>query len=450
MMAIELEVRSKSQQALGELSVIDTALAKISKRTTEVEQSLSKIRATRAAKELGSVSDKMRSISTTDADKKLTATSTAANNAARALNTIGATQRLKNTATDADSLNKGLGRANASMDQFNKQEIGLKKINDQLSGINKNAAASATSMRGLTSAAIGIGSAFATAGLFQFADSLTNLDTRIALVTNSSKQATKAFTDITDIAFSTRAPLSAVADLYQKIATNADRLQASQREVAIVTQTVSKAVQASGANAVQAEAAIMQLGQALGSGNLAGDELRSIMENALGLGKAIADGMGVSIGKLKEMGAAGELTSDKVFQALLKQSGQINNNYAKIGVTFSQAFANMGNSARLLGVAIGKIFEGLDIPKMINDWAIAIGKFAKNLDWKFNILSTRFHILMDNIRQGFNQISIDAIKLNIDDWTPSFDTVTAKFKAFVTGIERLFYWLWDKVIGHSW
>ena len=182
MMAIELEVRSKSQQALGELSVIDTALAKISKRTNEVEQSLSKIRAGKAAKELSTVSDKMRSIGTTNADKKLTATSNAATNAAKALNTIGASPHLRNIATDADSLSKGLGKANTSMDQLNKQDTGLKRINEQLTGINKNAAASAGSMRGLTSAAVGLGTAFATAGLFQFADSITNLNIKIELV----------------------------------------------------------------------------------------------------------------------------------------------------------------------------------------------------------------------------------------------------------------------------
>ena len=51
--------------------------------------------------------------------------------------------------------------------------------------------------------------------------------------------------------------------------------------------------------------------------------LKSILENAPPLAMAIAKGLGVSIGKLKELGEAGKLSSVAVFKAILKQQSEI-------------------------------------------------------------------------------------------------------------------------------
>ena len=71
------------------------------------------------------------------------------------------------------------------------------------------------------------------------------------------------------------------------------------------------------------QAALMQLGQALGSGALRGDELNSIIEQAPRLANAIADSFGVPIGQLKDLGKEGKLTSKELAQGLLKQADKI-------------------------------------------------------------------------------------------------------------------------------
>ena len=55
----------------------------------------------------------------------------------------------------------------------------------------------------------------------------------------------------------------------------------------------------------------MQFGQALASGELRGAELNSVMEQTPALAQAIADGLGVSVGALKDMGKNGELSINK-------------------------------------------------------------------------------------------------------------------------------------------
>lgn len=62
----------------------------------------------------------------------------------------------------------------------------------------------------------------------------------------------------------------------------------------------------------------LQLGQALGSGVLQGDEFRSIMERLPAIGQAVADVMGVQIGQLKELSSDGQLTTEVIIQAMQK------------------------------------------------------------------------------------------------------------------------------------
>ncbi|MFX7764262.1 tape measure protein, partial [Acinetobacter baumannii] len=80
----------------------------------------------------------------------------------------------------------------------------------------------------------------------------------------------------------------------------------AQEDIGRLTETISKGIALSGATADQADAAIMQLGQALGSGALRGDEFNSVMENGYGLMQLIAKGMNVPIGQLKSMAENGE------------------------------------------------------------------------------------------------------------------------------------------------
>ncbi|WP_373224516.1 tape measure protein, partial [Proteus mirabilis] len=82
----------------------------------------------------------------------------------------------------------------------------------------------------------------------------------------------------------------------------------SQQKVAELTETVSKAVAISGASTTAAQAALTQFGQALASGQLRGEELNSVMEQTPALAKAIADGMGVSVGELRKKAQDGEMT----------------------------------------------------------------------------------------------------------------------------------------------
>ena len=107
-----------------------------------------------------------------------------------------------------------------------------------------------------------------------------------------------------------------------------------------------------------------QLGQALASGKLQGDELRSLLENMPVLAQALARELGVGIGQLREMGAAGQLTADRVFPALLAASEKINGEFDKMPPTMSRAAGILAESTADFGARLDKIEARLEAARL--------------------------------------------------------------------------------------
>lgn len=178
----------------------------------------------------------------------------------------------------------------------------------------------------------------------QYADSYTELQNRMRLVTDSHTEMAAATNTVFDISLRTNQAVGATAEVYQRFAKNADTLNISQKQVAELTETVSKAVAMSGASTASAEAALMQFGQAMASGELRGAELNSVMEQTPALAQAIADGLGVSVGALKDMGKNGELQISKVIKALQKAKDTVDTDFEKRVKTLSMSFTNLETS----------------------------------------------------------------------------------------------------------
>ena len=189
---------------------------------------------------------------------------------------------------------------------------------------------------------IGFGS---TKELLQTVGAYTEMSNKLRLVSASSEEAAQRLSSVFEIAQRTRSSVDGTATVYQKFAQNADALGLSQARVANLTETVSKAITLSGSSAASAQAAITQFGQALGSGVLRGDEFNSVMEQAPGLARAIAEGLGVTVGELRNLAKAGKLTTDTIIPALEKISGKVDADFNKMAATVDQAFENLRTSA---------------------------------------------------------------------------------------------------------
>jgi tape measure domain-containing protein len=222
---------------------------------------------------------------------------------------------------------------------------GIDKIAPAVDRGNSALARMGTLFRGLL-AGVGI------AAITRMADDWAGVEGRVKLVTQGVEEQKQALTGLYDIAQATGQAYTATAGLFQSVQRNAKELGLQLTETLQLTDTIGRALTIGGGSAASQEAALTQLGQALGSGKLQGEELNSILEQAPRLAQAIAGAFNIPVGKLKDMAKAGKLTSKELARGLLKQSGKLREEFESMPLTFSRAFTRLGNK---LGQHIDRI-----------------------------------------------------------------------------------------------
>ncbi|WPD28454.1 tape measure protein [Acinetobacter baumannii] len=215
-------------------------------------------------------------------------------------------------------------------------------------------------------------------------DTYTGLQNRLKLVTNNQAELNKATEDTFRIAQKTYSAWDSVLQVYQRFSDNAKTLNLTMDDTARLTETVSKAVAISGASAEAADAALVQFGQALASGTLRGEELNSVMEQTPALAKAIAKGMGITVGELRSVAAEGKITSQEIVKALRNVESDVDALFAKTDITIGQSLTLLNNeitkfvgeagkgsgAAQVLAGSVQTLASNLDL---IADGALVVG-----------------------------------------------------------------------------
>lgn len=285
-----------------------------------------------------------------------------------------------------------------SEEGFRRQDRAIKQVNE--------------SGRALGQLASVIAGAFSVIKIIQAADAYTQLQNRLALVTDSTQELTAVTENLFQISQTARVSFESTAELYQRVARASDALGKSTQETLDVTEAVSTAIRISGTSAEAANAAIVQLGQGLASGALRGDELRSVLEQTPRLAQAIAEGLGVSVGELRKLGAEGELTAERVFEALQGQlvglrteAEVLNDTVGKSLTVLSNSFIRLtGRLNQTLGVTdnLAKSFIGLgktidDDVDSIEDMVFSFTQLVRAGTLSLTTLDNRFDQLQNTI-----------------------------------------------------
>lgn len=225
-----------------------------------------------------------------------------------------------------------------SLDQTNKELAETESLAQRTS---KEVQGLKTGFTALTSALAALGIGTSAMEIAQTADEYKNLSGRINIAIGEHGNLQKAMDDVKNTAIATNANLTATGDLYSRLTKIGQEMKWPQEQALALTETINKAIQVGGGSAASNEAAITQLNQALGSGVLRGDEFNSMVEQSPRLTQAMADGLGVTTGKLREMAGEGKLTTDVVTKALLSQSEKISAEFAKFPATIGASITNL-------------------------------------------------------------------------------------------------------------
>jgi len=267
-------------------------------------------------------------------------------------------------------------------------ERNARNLGNELDSIERKGDHASKSMDGLsvaTRALAGYMAGLVTVGAaISKMDTYTGLQNRLKLVTNGQVELNKATEDTFRIAQKTYSAWDSVLQVYQRFSDNAKTLNLTMDDTARLTETVSKAVAISGASAAAADAALVQFGQALASGTLRGEELNSVMEQTPALAKAIAQGMGITVGQLRSVAAEGKITSKEIVKALKNVQDDVDALFAKTDITIGQSLTLLNNeitkfvgeagkgsgAAQVLAGSVQTLAGNLDL---IADGALVVG-----------------------------------------------------------------------------
>lgn len=270
-----------------------------------------------------------------------------------------------------------IGGFQQGMDQASRSMARTGNAADAASGRISAMQGSFLSLSGAASTlAASMASAFSLHAVYSAAEAYTSLTSRMLLVTEGAGQLAAAQKAVFSIAQSSYQPLTATAELYQRIATNQKELKLSGEGVAGIVGTISKTMAISGANAASANAALIQLGQAFASGVLRGEELNSVMEQAPALSQAIAAGMGRTVGELRTLGQAGLLTADSVVKALQSQQKAVDDLFNKTAVTIGNSLTALQNSFVQF---VGKLDQASGVSASISSNIVGVSRSLDTL-----------------------------------------------------------------------
>lgn len=309
----------------------------------------------------------------------------------------------------ADMTSKGMATIESKARGANEE---LHKMDSTLTGL-KNKFVGALAFLGVT---LSLGN------IIRMVDEWKVVNGQVALTTKNQQESLMVQKELYRMAIDTRQAYASTATLYASVARNSSELGKSAEDVLGFTEDVSRAMMIGGGSAASQQAALIQLGQALGSGVLRGDELNSIMEQAPRLAKAIAEGMGTTIGQLRVLGKEGKLTAIDVFDAIRKSSEKLKREMGKIPWTVNQAGVRVSNA---LGNLFSKLEKKTGVVSSIAKGFASIGDYIDNID-------------IDNFVAGFRLLVIYASAfLLVSKWS-AIIRVAEILRGIILGIRNAY------------
>jgi tape measure domain-containing protein len=310
-------------------------------------------------------------------------------------------------------------------------------------------------MLSLKGAVAGLSLGLLATQITQASDAMTNMEGRLKLVTETSEQAARAQGLLFDVAQRASVGFQGTVDLYTKLARSTKELGVSQDELVGVTDTISKALTVSGASAQAADAALLQLGQGIAAGALRGEELNSVMEQTPRLAQAIADGMGIGIGQLREYGQQGAITAEVVIGALQNAAAGVESEFQRMPDTVGKAMQRVRNDVLVamaqvdttpLSSAIEEIRTAAADSTIVSDLAGAVTQVFAWIAQGASYVIRNWHkvqaagiAVVGSIIKGWNYMATAFAKVSA--------VITHAWDSTITGIKRGYASFIDGVAG---
>ena len=231
-----------------------------------------------------------------------------------------------------DQMEQQIRQADTAQNRFNDR---VQEGSDRAGGL----------LQQIKNIAVAVGGLAAIKKLVDLSDSMASTRARLNLIVDDGGSVNELEKKIMASAQRSRASYLSTAQAVSQMGLMAADAFSSNDELIAFTETLNKQFVIAGANAAGAEAATLQLTQAMASGVLRGEELNSVFEQAPNVIQSIADYLGVSIGEIRGMAAEGQITADIVKNAMFAAADDVNAKFSSMPKTWGQVFTMASNVA---------------------------------------------------------------------------------------------------------
>ena len=224
---------------------------------------------------------------------------------------------------------------------------------------------------GLAFSSVGrlIGGAFALGGVTRLGERLTEISDDIKLIDVRARGlggGSGGFDTIYRSAQRLGIPIADAADGINSMAPALARIGVGFQDSVRFAEDLNQSMRLFGVSGAQAASVVIQLSQGLLSGTLAGDELKSLRENAAGLlpafEAAVKEITGMD-GSLKDLGSQGVLTSDVVYRAFQQTFRGLRGRFDELPNTLEQNKNRIANSWDKLVASIDQRWKVSEVYK---------------------------------------------------------------------------------------
>ncbi|RVN85104.1 tape measure protein [Sinorhizobium meliloti] len=255
--------------------------------------------------------------------------------------------------------------------------------NRQMGQIQRQAASTGKAMTAsLVQAGAAIAGAFVFTdvirGLGSLSEAATRIDNSLKVAGLSGAELEKVYQGLAKAAADNGAPIETLASLYGKAAQAQKELGVTSAELLNFTNNVALALRVAGTDAQAASGALLQLGQALGSGKVQAEEFNSILEGAPTIAQAAAAGLkeaGGSVSQLKQLVVDGAISSEAFFRAFEAGSVILEQKAANATFTIAQATTNLWTAL-------------IDVTREFNNSTGASENFAQGINSAANAINS--------------------------------------------------------------
>ena len=299
---------------------------------------------------------------------------------------------INNQARATSGLSKGFDKAANSANKFNKN---VRKSANSVGFLTKK-------VKMLANAYLGIMGAKA---VINTSDIITSAENKLNNIPGGNAQATQQTMDKTyaaaqrsrgdygEMLSNVSKTMTLAGDAFQNNVDNAIKFQ----------EIMNKAYSVGGASAAEQASSMYQLVQALGSGVLQGDELRSVREGAAYAYQEIekfAQGIYGADKSLKDLASQGLITSDIVVAAIMNAEESINDAFANTEKTFAQVGISLKNIAiKAFEPVLQRLNDALNSAAgeaIVNGIGRAIIIVANAVNLLFTLIEKVYNFIADN------------------------------------------------------